>query len=383
MSQDELVDVIDGRGNFKKVVSKKQAHLGGLLHRTVISEVIDSEGRWLLTKPSKGRQDEAQYVSPIGGHVRAGESEEDALRREAAEELGLEGYFKYEYVGRAILNRFVVGRQENHFFIVFKIYSDAKPIFNHEAESGKYFTVNELRAELSQRPELFGNAFRFVVQKFFPELGNQPEAPIALVWDYLQMHQQVQKADCILALGSHDVRVAHRAVELYKQGYAPYIVFSGGFGRLTGDFPKPEAEVFADEAEKLGVPRDKMFIENESTNTGENIKLSMQLLKEKELDPQSFILVTKPYMERRAYAAFKKLVPDKHVIPTSPLYSFAEAPYTSFDQEEVIHIMIGDLQRIKVYPVKGFQIPQAIPDKVWSAYIDLVARGYKKYLISD
>ena len=169
-NEKELVDVVDENGKTLEVVLKTEAHQKGLLHKTVISEVIDSQGRWLMVKQSKDRQDAGQYVSPVGGHVTAGESEEDALRREANEELGLRGDFKYEYVNRAIYNRHVLGRQENHFFIMYKIYSDAIPVLNHESESYRYFTEEELRTELKERPELFGDAFRFVIEHCFPHL---------------------------------------------------------------------------------------------------------------------------------------------------------------------------------------------------------------------
>lgn len=168
----ELVDMVDEDGKVLRVVTKPEAHKQGLLHKTVISEVIDSKGRWLMVKQSSTRQDAGQYVSPVGGHVMTGESEEDALKREANEELGLTGEFRYEYVNRAIFNRFVLGRQENHFFIMFKIYSDATPVLNHESESCKYFTEEELRKEIKDHPELFGDAFRFVIEKFFPHLNS-------------------------------------------------------------------------------------------------------------------------------------------------------------------------------------------------------------------
>lgn len=170
MSQDELVDIVDENGNFMKVVPKKEAHERGLLHKTVISQVIDSKGRWLLCRPVAGRQDAGQYQSPMGGHVSAGEAEVDALKRESFEELGLSGDFKYEYVGRKILNRFVVGRQENHFFIMYKIFSDAEPVLSEEDEDYKYFTEEELKKGLKENPESFGEAFRFVVKEFFPYL---------------------------------------------------------------------------------------------------------------------------------------------------------------------------------------------------------------------
>jgi len=50
--------------------------------------------------------------------------------------------------------------------------------------------------------------------------------------------------------------------------------------------------------------------------------------------------------------------------------------------EKVINIMVGDLQRIRIYPDKGFQISQDIPDDVWAAYERLVARGFDKHLAS-
>lgn len=66
MSQDELVEVVDEQENVLRVVSKREAHEQGLLHKTIISEVHDSQGRWLLTRQSASRQDAGQYVSPYG-----------------------------------------------------------------------------------------------------------------------------------------------------------------------------------------------------------------------------------------------------------------------------------------------------------------------------
>ena len=43
--------------------------------------------------------------------------------------------------------------------------------------------------------------------------------------------------------------------------------------------------------------------------------------------------------------------------------------------------MVGDLQRIRVYAERGFQIPQEIPDEVWAAYEELVHAGYDSRLV--
>lgn len=205
-----------------------------------------------------------------------------------------------------------------------------------------------------------------------------------IIWDYLRLNQKLKKSDCIFALGTHDTRIADRAVDLYLQGYAPYIIFSGGIGRLTQKvFHKPEAEIFADIAFKRGIPKEKILIENQSTNTGENIEFTKNLLNKKDLNPQSFIVVQKPYMERRSYATFKKVWPEKEIIITSPQIDFNEYYNDELPKDLVINIMVGDLQRIKEYPNKGFQIYQEIPENVWDAYKKLVALGHTKHLIKD
>lgn len=201
------------------------------------------------------------------------------------------------------------------------------------------------------------------------------------IWDYHQMNIPLQKADCILALGSQDTRVAERAAEIYLQGWAPLLIFSGGVGRITKDlWTETEAELFAKIALQKGVPRENMLLENRSANTGENISFTRQLLQEKGLDPTSFILVQKPYMERRAYATFQKQWPGKTVYVTSPQLSFENYPTDQFPLEQVINIMVGDLQRIRIYAEKGFQVAQHIPEEVWNAYERLVDLGFDRQL---
>ncbi|MFA5047820.1 MAG: YdcF family protein [Patescibacteria group bacterium] len=203
-----------------------------------------------------------------------------------------------------------------------------------------------------------------------------------IIWDYHHLHHKLIKADCILALGSRDTRTAEWAAKLYLGGYAPWVIFSGGYGRLTKSlFAKPEAEVFADIAIEKGVPKEKIIIENQSTNTGDNIKFTQQILVGRKLDFKSFILVQKPYMERRAYATLMKQWPDKKIIVTSPPLTYEDYPNKEISKDQLINAMVGDLERIKVYPDKGFSIEQKIPVKVWKAWERLVALGYNKRLI--
>ena len=206
------------------------------------------------------------------------------------------------------------------------------------------------------------------------------------IWRYHQLNHQLADADIILVLCSHDKAVAERGAQLFLEGWAPLLIFSGGLGSITSRlWREPEADLFAAIAIKLGVPRESILIENRSTNTGENILFTKQLLAAKHLDPRTFILVQKPYMERRSYATFRKLWPDKQALVTSPQVSFEEylRRYSNeaLSSDDVVSIMVGDLQRIRLYPARGFQIPQDIPDEIWDAFEELVAAGYDRHLV--
>lgn len=205
-----------------------------------------------------------------------------------------------------------------------------------------------------------------------------------IIWDYHHMNHQLAKADAIVVLGSHDVRVADRGIEIFKAGWAPLLVFSGGFGNFTKNIWKQtEAETFAERARAAGIPAEKIWIENQSSNTGENIHFTRRLFKQKELHPRRLIAVQKPYMERRTYATFRKIWPEIDIIITSPQIEFADYTTPEITRDQVINIMVGDLQRIKIYPNKGFQIPQTIPPAVWDTYEKLVRLGYTKHLLPN
>lgn len=203
-----------------------------------------------------------------------------------------------------------------------------------------------------------------------------------IIWDYMLMHQELKPQDAIFVLGSNDTRVAEYAADLFLKNYGQYLIFAGGYGKMTL-FTQPEAEVFATIAREKGVPFEKIIVENKSSNTGENILFVRKLLQEKGLNLKSFVLVQKPYMERRTWATFKKQWPEARGIVTSPNISYEEYANNPRYKDRWIDVMVGDFQRIKEYSAKGFQIPQEIPGNVLQAYEKLLELGYDKYLIRE
>ncbi|XP_062599797.1 uncharacterized protein SCO4629-like [Saccostrea cucullata] len=167
---------------------------------------------------------------------------------------------------------------------------------------------------------------------------------------------------------------------------APWILFSGKEGANTrGKWTKPEAEIFKDVAISLGVDKNQILLESNATNTGENVRFSYNVLKQGNLLPkEKILLVQMPYMERRVYATFMKQwpgfseTPDLQVLVTSPPIPMLSYPNTEVGAlHDVISAMIGCLYRIQIYPQKGFQIPQIIPDTVLQSYQKLLETSNK------
>lgn len=161
----ERVDIIDESGTLIGVTFKDAAHRDGLLHAVVIGAVRDSVGNRVLVRQASDRQDAGQFVNPVGGHVQAGESLDDALRREVAEEIGWTN-FNLTRIGAAVFSRTVLGRHENHLFNVYDIHSDEPMKLSDEAVEIKTFAPDEHRLLIKENPSLFGDAHHFVLNAF-------------------------------------------------------------------------------------------------------------------------------------------------------------------------------------------------------------------------
>ena len=209
--------------------------------------------------------------------------------------------------------------------------------------------------------------------------------PLQVIWDYLCLKQQPRKADCIVGFGNFNTDIARRAAQLYLDGFAPKVLFTGGLGRNTeGLLPEPEAVRFAKVAMECGVPAEDILIEDRSTNTKENIEFMRQLLVEAGLAQGHILGVHQPFMERRIWAAMKVYWPELNFSVTSPQVTIPEylvrAREQGISENASISVIVGDFQRMDLYAKKGYQIPQEIPEEAWEAFRKLVAMGYDKQL---
>lgn len=99
-----------------------------------------------------------------------------------------------------------------------------------------------------------------------------------------------------------------RAVDLYREGWAPRIVISSGFV-----FAFKEAEVMRTLAIENGVPPSAIVLETQAANTYENVTFTRDILRRNNW--RTILLVSSPYHMRRALMTWNKVAPDVTVVP--------------------------------------------------------------------
>jgi uncharacterized SAM-binding protein YcdF (DUF218 family) len=208
-----------------------------------------------------------------------------------------------------------------------------------------------------------------------------------VVWDYLRLKQDLVPADVMVVFGTNDLRVARFAARLFQDGFGRILVCTGGMAHqgdlLATNWPKTEAEMYADEAVALGVPRDRILIEPRATNTAENIRFARELLCRNGGRPRSLLLATKPFMQRRVWATMAVEWPEVPASVVSQDMTLDEYFTEDLPPEKVIPIMLGDLQRIWIYGRRGWSAPQIVPPEVMDAYRELKALGFTQQLLPE
>lgn len=212
-------------------------------------------------------------------------------------------------------------------------------------------------------------------------------ADARILWDFHRLGMPYGSAGVILGLGSFDPAVAEHGAVLFLEGRATWLMFTGGLvdrqDSLKPPWSAPEAQVFREIALKRGVPAGAILTESRSQNTGENFRFSLAQLRERAIPIEAMIIVTKPYVERRARATAMKELGTIGFAMTSAPCSFDEYCFQRFEPARIVNLMVGELQRIAVYPTLGFQASEAIPAEVWRAYDRLIAAGYTRHLLRE
>ncbi|MEN8154395.1 MAG: NUDIX domain-containing protein [Acidobacteriota bacterium] len=145
---DEWFDIVDEKGNVKGKAPRTVCHSGpGLLHPVVHLHIIDSKNRiYLQKRPVTKKIQPGKWDTAVGGHVSSGEKIDAALKREAAEEIGITE-FKAVPVGSYVWETEV----ESELVYMFVARYDKNIIFNRdELDDGKFWKIKKIKENLKK-----------------------------------------------------------------------------------------------------------------------------------------------------------------------------------------------------------------------------------------
>jgi uncharacterized SAM-binding protein YcdF (DUF218 family) len=132
---------------------------------------------------------------------------------------------------------------------------------------------------------------------------------LAFVVDRFGQRERAVPSDVVVVLGARVLPDGQpspalrarieKAVDLYHQGVAPRLLFSGGVGL----YPPAEARVMKELAVRLGVPAEACLVEEQSHSTEQNARFSADVLRS--LGARRVVVVSDPYHLLRARQYFR------------------------------------------------------------------------------
>jgi vancomycin permeability regulator SanA len=147
-----------------------------------------------------------------------------------------------------------------------------------------------------------------------------PEA-IAQITTYLDATTPLpEHADLAFVFGTRLLTPAQIAVDLYRQQRVSYIILTGGNNRHTRT---NEANAHYSFMTAMGIPANKIVLENRSTNTLENVTFALRLIEQQlPLSSVKFVLAICKWMHsRRALMTLKR-----HLQPGIRYYAYTYEP---------------------------------------------------------
>lgn len=148
MSSEEWFDIVDKNGKVLGKAPRSQIHGNpNLLHPTVHIHIFNRKGLLFLQKRIKTKDlYPGRWDTAVGGHVSSGESVQNALLREAREELGIDAR-----LAKPLFRYVMTNKRESELIHTFKMTHDGPfKLAKDEIEEGRYWTVFEIKKNLGQ-----------------------------------------------------------------------------------------------------------------------------------------------------------------------------------------------------------------------------------------
>lgn len=227
-----------------------------------------------------------------------------------------------------------------------------------------------------------------------------------LTREELHKHFAMEQADMLILLGNSLVHTWEEAAKAFLHGIAKAFMIVGGIGHSTDSLrhtvarhaayrdidvkDRPEADIIKDIVVKhWGIPEDRIIVENQSTNCGDNASKALDVLLGTNCLPESMILMQDPTMQLRTHASFlqawsrvtnKTFINYASFIPCLVKKDHA-IEFEGHDHlgqlwtlERFLSLMMGEIPRLLDHPDgygpkgRGFIAHVDIPDDVQAAY---------------
>ncbi len=199
------------------------------------------------------------------------------------------------------------------------------------------------------------------------------------IWDYLSAIRSRAAADAIVLCCSYDLRVCDHACDLLRDGIADTLVISGKHGNWTRQlWDRPEAEVFARRAIENGIDERQILLETRATNFGENIGFSRKLIPQ----ARKVCFVSKPNSLLRVRLTADIQWPEVDAVMSCPDIAFPDEVSNVVGVWGLINEMVGDVDRIRQYPARGFQAAHELPENILHNWQYLIDQGFTYHLLA-
>lgn len=175
--------------------------------------------------------------------------------------------------------------------------------------------------------------------------------------DYIFVSDEPEKADAIFLPGGSHPEQPEYASELYRKGYAKWLIPSGGISVKSdkwhgvrskadiynGDY-RSDCEFFTDVLVKNGVPEAAIIGEDKSGHTRDNAFLSRKAVDEKGVEIKKALIVCKAFHARRCLMLYQMAFPDTE-IKVCPVHCYNITKENWYKSEKGIDRVLGELTR--------------------------------------
>ncbi len=170
---------------------------------------------------------------------------------------------------------------------------------------------------------------------------------------FLIVNDELHKADAIVVFSGDNGPRTEKGVELLKEGLGEYLILSGGI--VYDDVTM--AELMKNHAIKLGVPKEKILIDDKASTTHENAEFTKKIIEENNF--KSIIVVTSEYHSRRSKLAMEKALKNTLVDGESVEVMVANSTEEKFTTKwwtsgNSVLIVISEYLKLMGYWLKGY-----------------------------